>query len=92
MMSEWRREVNMERGVHRSRSMSGKLALGLAVLPIIGVTMAILIHPPAWIVLLLGTMALAALYIIARRNSRYDPLDPRFGSCIPPIQREPRDR
>src|SRR4029078_2259349 len=30
--------------------------------------------------------AFAGLYIVARQNSRYDPLDPRFGSCIPPIQ------
>ena len=50
----------------------------------------IAIQPPAWIVLLLATMALAGLYIYARMNSRYDPLDPRFGSCIPPLPR-PRD-
>lgn len=47
-------------------------------------------QPPAWIVLLLGSMALAGLYIYARMNSRYDPLDPRFGSCIPPLPR-PKD-
>ena len=40
--------------------------------------------PPAWLTLLLGTIALTSLYIVARFNSRYDPLDPRFGSCIPP--------
>ena len=39
---------------------------------------------PAWLTLLLGTIALASLYTVARLNSRYDPLDPRFGSCIPP--------
>jgi hypothetical protein len=41
--------------------------------------------------LLLGSLALASLYIVARLNSRFDPLDSRFGSCIPPISR-PRDR
>jgi hypothetical protein len=40
--------------------------------------------PPLMLVLL-GCVALALLYIVARRRSRYDPLDPRFGSCIPPI-------
>lgn len=51
----------------------------------------IAIQPPAWVVLLLGSMALAGLYIYARMNSRYDPLDPRFGSCIPPLPR-PKDQ
>jgi hypothetical protein len=48
--------------------------------------------PPGWLTLLLGTIALALLYIVARFNSRYDPLDARFGSCIPPPPRwrEPR--
>jgi len=41
--------------------------------------------------LLFGSLALAALYIFARLNSRFDPLDPRFGSCIPPINSRPRD-
>jgi hypothetical protein len=49
------------------------------------------IQPPAWIVLLLGSMALAGLYIYARMHSRYDPLDPRFGSCVPPLPR-PKDQ
>jgi len=51
-------------------------------------TMAVLIgaRPPAWMLVLLGSMALALLYIVARLRSRYDPLDPRFGSCIPPIK------
>ena len=52
-----------------------------------GVIALIAIQPPAWIVLLLGSMALAGLYIYARMNLRYDPLDPRFGSCIPPLPR-----
>lgn len=46
--------------------------------------------PPAWLSLLLGTIALAVVYIVARAHSRYDPLDPRFGSCIPPPPRPPR--
>ena len=40
---------------------------------------------PAWMLVLLSSIGLALLYILARRRSRYDPLDPRFGSCIPPI-------
>src|SRR6516164_6905856 len=48
-------------------------------------TGAVLIRLPAWVLVLLGPLALAALYILARMQSRYDPLDPRFGSCIPPI-------
>ena len=68
--------------------MSVRVALGV-VLAIGGGGMAVLIalQPPAWLALLLGSAAFAGLYIIARQNSRYDPLDPRFGSCIPPIQR-----
>ena len=62
------------------------VAVGVAV-----VIALVAIQPPAWIVLLLGSIALAGLYIYARMNSRYDPLDARFGSCIPPITR-PRDQ
>jgi hypothetical protein len=59
----------------------------LVLLLVIGLTIGFLIgvRPPTWIVALLGAMALALLYIVARLGSRYDPLDPRFGSCIPPI-------
>jgi hypothetical protein len=35
---------------------------------------------PVWANLVLESPALALLYIIARLRSRYDPLDPRFGS------------
>ena len=61
------------------------------VVPVVAIT-AILIAAgaPGWLWLLLGSMVFAALYIVARQNSRYDPLDPRFGSCIPPISR-PKD-
>ena len=62
------------------------VAAGLAV-----VTALIAIQAPAWIVLLLGSIALAGIYVYARMNSRYDPLDPRFGSCIPPPPR-PKDQ
>jgi len=40
---------------------------------------------PVWMLVLLGSMTLAWLYIVARLRSRYDPLDQRFGSCIPPV-------
>ncbi len=72
--------------------MRSRLATSAAALLVIGVTAILLsaVQPPAWIMLLLGSMALAALYIFVRLYSRYDPLDPRFGSCIPPMTR-PRD-
>jgi 4-hydroxybenzoate polyprenyltransferase len=72
--------------------MSSRRILGLALL-VVGATAAtVLLQPPAWLVLLLGSMALALLYTVARMNSRFDPLDPRFGSCIPPINWPPRDQ
>ena len=71
--------------------MRPKLIVCFLVLLVAGVAAAIVLQPPAWIVLLLGSSALAVLYIVARQNSRYDPLDPRFGSCIPPIRRVPKD-
>jgi 4-hydroxybenzoate polyprenyltransferase len=69
--------------------MSSRLILGVAVLLVVGVAAATVL--PTWIMLLLGSLALAVLYIVARLRSRFDPLDPRFGSCIPPITR-PRDQ
>jgi hypothetical protein len=73
--------------------MNSRLALRGVVLLVIGVTTVLIaVQPPAWIVLPLGSLVLAVLYIVARINSRYDPLDPRFGSCIPPISTKPRDR
>jgi hypothetical protein len=67
--------------------MSSRLIFGAAMLLVIGGTAATVpaVQPPAWIVLLLGSMALALLYIVARLRSRFDPSDPRFGGCIPPI-------
>jgi 4-hydroxybenzoate polyprenyltransferase len=69
--------------------MSSRLLLGIALLLVIGVTAAIQL--PTWIMLLLGSLALALLYIVARTRSRFDPFDPRFGGCIPPITK-PRDQ
>jgi hypothetical protein len=72
--------------------MNARLIWGVVVLLVVGVTAVLIaVQPPAWVLLLLGSLALAVLYIVARRNSRYDPLDPRFGSCIPPISK-PRDQ
>ena len=73
--------------------MNSKRALRAAVLlAICAIAVLIAVQPPVWIVLLLGSLVLAVLYIAARMNSRYDPLDPRFGSCIPPISTRPKDR
>jgi hypothetical protein len=69
-------------------SIGMRSTIGVAL--IAGVTVALLARPPLWLLLLLGSIALAMLYLIARFRSRYDPLDPRFGSCIPPIS-GPRD-
>jgi 4-hydroxybenzoate polyprenyltransferase len=69
--------------------MSSRLILGAAVLLVVGVAAATVL--PTWMMLLLGSLALAVLYIVARLRSRFDPLDPRFGSCIPPVTR-PRDQ
>lgn len=68
--------------------MASKLSSGVVALLLVGTTaLLIAIRPPAWLLLLLGSFALAVLYIVARTRSRYDPLDPRFGSCIPPISK-----
>jgi 4-hydroxybenzoate polyprenyltransferase len=69
--------------------MSSRLILGVAVLLVVGVAAATVL--PTWMLLLLGSLALAVLYIVARLRSRFDPLNPRFGSCIPPITK-PRDQ
>ena len=68
--------------------MGSRLISGVAVLLITCVTAAAFL--PAWLGVLLCSLALALLYIVVRLNSRFDPLDPRFGSCIPPITR-PRE-
>lgn len=66
-----------------------RVALGVAAGVAVLIAL-IAIQPPAWIVVLLGSITLAGLYIYARMHSRYDPLDPRFGSCIPPVPRKDR--
>ena len=72
--------------------MNVRRVLGL-VLVTVGLTAAtVLIQPSAWLGLLLGSMILALLYLVARTNSRFDPLDQRFGSCIPPTNWPPRDQ
>jgi hypothetical protein len=60
------------------------LGAGVALVAAIAAAVMVFGVPPAWLTVLLGTIALAWLYILVRFNSRYDPLDPRFGSCIPP--------
>jgi hypothetical protein len=67
--------------------MSARVALGVVLAIGGGAAALIALQPPGWIVVLLGSVVFAGIYIVARLNSRYDPLDPRFGSCIPPIQR-----
>ncbi|WFU35959.1 hypothetical protein QA635_16715 [Bradyrhizobium brasilense] len=68
--------------------MASKLSMGIFASVLVGAAVLLIAGPPpAWGLLLLGTFALAALYIVARMRSRYDPLDPRFGSCIPPMSR-----
>jgi hypothetical protein len=74
------------RGLVSSLSSKAKRILGFVAMTT-GMMAAVLIGawPPPWMLVLLGSMALALLYIVARLRSRHDPLDPRFGSCIPPI-------
>ncbi|MHC6155394.1 hypothetical protein ACVSQB_26800 [Bradyrhizobium elkanii] len=64
--------------------MAAKLSSGIFASVLVGAAVLLIAGPPpAWGLLLLGSFALAALYVVARMKSRYDPLDPRFGSCIP---------
>jgi len=77
--------------VMASMTATRKWTTGCAVTGTIVATL-IAIEPPAWILMLIGSAGLALLYTIARLGSRYDPLDPRFGSCIPPINTRPRDQ
>jgi len=66
--------------------MASKLSSGTVVLLMLAATVLLIaLRAPAWLWLLLGAFAFAVLYIVARTRSRYDRLDPRFGSCIPPI-------
>jgi hypothetical protein len=74
-----------------SKRATRKWIFGAAIVGLIAVAIAV-VQPPAWAMILLGSVALALLYIDARLGSRFDPLDPRFGSCIPPINTRPGDQ
>ena len=69
--------------------MSWKLLLFTLTLLAIGITVAT--HMPAWATLLLGSSIGLAVYVRGIRV-RPRPDDPRFGSCIPPIQTYRTDR
>lgn len=53
-------------------------------------TLLLVFRAAIWAHLVFDSAALAVFYIVARLHSGFDPLDPRFGSCIPPISK-PRD-
>ena len=72
--------------------MNSRLVIGLVVLLVAGVAAAIIVQPPAWIVLPLGSALMAAIFIAVRRNTDYEALDPTFRSHIPPIRKQPEDR
>ena len=76
--------------VQGSRFMNSRLVFGLVVLLIAGVAAAI--QSPAWIVLLIGSALMAAIFVVARRKTDYEALDPTFRSHIPPIRKQPDDR
>jgi hypothetical protein len=76
--------------VQGSRFMNSRLVFGLVVLLIAGVAAAI--QSPAWIVLLIGSALMAAIFVVARRKTDYEALDPTFRSHIPPIRKQPEDR
>ena len=77
--------------VQGSRFMNSRFVFGLVVLLIAGVAAAILFQPPAWIVLLVGCALMAAIFVVARRKTDYEALDPTFRSHIPPIRKQPED-
>ena len=72
--------------------MNLKIVLGLVVLLIAGIAAAILFQPPAWMVLLVGSALMAAIFVVARRNTDYEALDPTFRSHIPQNRKQPEDR
>jgi hypothetical protein len=52
-------------------------------------------HPlstPAWFVLLVGSTLMAAIFVVARRKTDYEALDPTFRSHIPSFRKQPEDR
>jgi len=72
--------------------MDSRLAFGLVVLLIAGIAAAIVFQPPAWIVLLVGSALMAAIFFVARRKTDYEALDPTFRSHIPTFRKQPEDR
>jgi hypothetical protein len=72
--------------------MNSRLAFGLVVLLTAGMAAAILFQPPAWIVLLVGSAIMAAIFVVARRKTDYEALDPTFRSHIPTIRKQPENR
>src|SRR4051812_27605311 len=75
----------------QAASRNAKLAFGLFALLIAGVAVAILFQPPAWIVLLLGSALMAAIFVAARRDTDYEALDPTFRNRFP-LGKQPEDR
>ena len=63
--------------------MKSRLVFALVVLLVAGVATAIILQPPAWIVIPLGFALLAAIFIAVRRNTDYEALDPTFRSHNP---------
>ena len=78
--------------VQGSRFMNSRLVFGLVALLIAGVAAAILFQPPAWFVLLVGSTLMAAIFVVARRKTDYEALDPTFRSHIPTFRKQPEDR
>jgi 4-hydroxybenzoate polyprenyltransferase len=63
--------------------MKSRLVFALVVLLVAGVATAIILQPPAWIVISLGFALLAAIFVAVRRNTDYEALDPTFRSHNP---------
>jgi hypothetical protein len=82
-MLYWKNLAALE--VSQMIRLSWLLAITLFVVTLF--TLLLVFPAPVWVHLVLDTAALALFYIVARLHSRYDPLDPRFGSCIPPISK-----
>jgi hypothetical protein len=72
--------------------MHSRLVVGLVLLLVAGVAAAILLQPPAWIVLLVGSALMAAIFVFARRKTDYEALDPTFRNHFPTFRKPPEDR
>jgi hypothetical protein len=71
--------------------MKSRLVFALVVLLVAGVATAIILQPPAWIVIPLGFALLAAIFVAVRRNTDYEALDPTFRSHNP-MRKPPHDQ